>query len=75
MQLEQLTAGDTANPDCQVHLYDRDTEVYHRQPCPAALASASGVFEVEIASGDRASLQTTLAGQAARAETTADLLQ
>lgn len=26
---------------CQVHLYDRRTEVYHRQPCPQALAAAN----------------------------------
>ncbi|MEA1053638.1 hypothetical protein U5801_28095 [Lamprobacter modestohalophilus] len=25
---------------CQVHLFDRDTAVYHRQPCPDALAGA-----------------------------------
>ncbi|MFP4494324.1 MAG: TolB family protein, partial [Halochromatium sp.] len=26
---------------CQVHLYDRSSEVYHRQACPAALAESS----------------------------------
>lgn len=40
--LEQSAA---AHPNgvntCQVHLYDRRTQVYHRQPCPAALANAS----------------------------------
>ncbi|MBK5941009.1 TolB family protein [Halochromatium roseum] len=39
--LEQRWGADATNPDCQVHLYDRETEVYHRQPCPAASASPS----------------------------------
>ncbi|NEX18578.1 MAG: hypothetical protein C1943_18770 [Halochromatium sp.] len=46
--LEHPAVGDAANPDCQVHLYDRETEVYHRQLCPDALASEEtsvrGVF-------------------------------
>ncbi|MEA1052915.1 hypothetical protein U5801_24355 [Lamprobacter modestohalophilus] len=27
---------------CQVHLHDRETEVYHRQVCPESLATAGG---------------------------------
>ncbi|NEX18574.1 MAG: hypothetical protein C1943_18745 [Halochromatium sp.] len=46
--LEHRAVGDAMKPDCQVHLYDRETEVYHRQLCPDALASEKtsvrGVF-------------------------------
>ncbi|MCF8004503.1 MAG: hypothetical protein K9L32_09915, partial [Chromatiaceae bacterium] len=34
----QVMSQDETN--CQVHLYDRETEVYHRQPCPGKLATA-----------------------------------
>ncbi len=34
---EYLSQAETM---CQVHIYDRRTEVYHRQPCPEALAAA-----------------------------------
>ncbi|MEA1053114.1 thrombospondin type 3 repeat-containing protein [Lamprobacter modestohalophilus] len=36
--VEERAIGDA---QCQVHLFDLGTEVYHRQPCPAALAEAS----------------------------------
>jgi hypothetical protein len=42
--LEEAVWGLAADADetrrCQVHLYDRATQVYHRQPCPAPLADA-----------------------------------
>jgi hypothetical protein len=34
-------AADTAEPSCQVHVYDRDTAWYRRTPCPDALAADS----------------------------------
>ena len=37
--LEQ--ASSTEGSDCRVHLYDRATEVYHRQVCPEPLATAA----------------------------------
>lgn len=37
--LEQEQLDQTLN--CQVHIFDRDTEAYHRQPCPQALTSAT----------------------------------
>ncbi|NEX18481.1 MAG: hypothetical protein C1943_18250 [Halochromatium sp.] len=40
--LEQKALGAADAPRaCQIHLYDRTTQVYHRQPCPPALAEAS----------------------------------
>lgn len=36
--VEERAIGDA---QCQVHLFDLSTEVYHQQPCPAALAEAS----------------------------------
>jgi hypothetical protein len=36
--VEERAIGDA---QCQIHLFDLGTEVYHRQPCPAALAAAS----------------------------------
>ncbi|MEA1052903.1 endonuclease/exonuclease/phosphatase family protein [Lamprobacter modestohalophilus] len=41
--LEHSAVSDDLNPDCQVHLYDRATEVYHRQVCPPDIASPSRV--------------------------------
>ncbi|MCF8017330.1 MAG: right-handed parallel beta-helix repeat-containing protein [Chromatiaceae bacterium] len=37
--LEQDVSG--AAVACHVHLYDRASQVYHRQPCPTALAESS----------------------------------
>lgn len=37
--LEQVMSPEET--DCQVHFYDRDTELYHRQPCPETLATAT----------------------------------
>ena len=34
-------AADTAEPMCQVHVYDRDTGRYRRAPCPSELAADS----------------------------------
>jgi Tol biopolymer transport system component len=31
----------TKTSDCQVHIYDRETDLYHRQPCPEVLANSS----------------------------------
>jgi hypothetical protein len=39
--LEHRLGAAEPSGDCQVHLYDRDTQVYHRQPCPEALARAA----------------------------------
>lgn len=41
----------TAVPECQVHLYDRQTEVYHRQPCPAALAASTELIRPRFVAG------------------------
>ncbi|MCF8002622.1 MAG: DUF1566 domain-containing protein [Chromatiaceae bacterium] len=54
--LEQTRSEIGETPECQVHLYDRDTEVYHRQACPDALASEEaslrGVFSEDAQSLD-----------------------
>ncbi|MCF7979036.1 MAG: hypothetical protein K9L82_13655, partial [Chromatiaceae bacterium] len=39
--LEHSAFSDDANFGCQVHIYDRDTEVYQRQVCPESLTTAA----------------------------------
>lgn len=36
---QRLDPAEDTDPWCRVHLYDRATEVYHRQVCPEALAN------------------------------------
>lgn len=60
--LEQVASEESG--DCHVHLYDRTTEVYHRQPCPARLAEQSETAR-PIFSPDARSLDWLLPGQPA----------
>ncbi|MEA1052574.1 hypothetical protein U5801_22595, partial [Lamprobacter modestohalophilus] len=46
--LEESVSEDEAQ--CQVHIYERATEVYHRQQCPAALAESSDQARMVFAS-------------------------
>ena len=58
--LEQATS--TGEAGCQVHLYDRATQVYHRQPCPQTLAESSELARpVFTSAGDQ--IQWFLPGQ------------
>ncbi|NEX15358.1 MAG: hypothetical protein C1943_01660 [Halochromatium sp.] len=40
LEVQEQGQGEQEDQRCQVHLYDRQTAVYQRQPCPDALAAA-----------------------------------
>ncbi|MEA1053386.1 hypothetical protein U5801_26800, partial [Lamprobacter modestohalophilus] len=48
---------------CQVHVYDRDTSVYHRQVCPAELRDAATTAR-PLFSAEADALNWVLPGQA-----------
>lgn len=57
--LEQLTDAETASPSettCWVHVYDRNTKVYHRQACPPALSDAAEQARPTFSAEDKALL-------------------
>lgn len=48
--LEHSADSNGEPPDCQVQIYQRDTEVYHRQPCPEPVPTASDSFRLSFSS-------------------------
>ncbi|NEX16856.1 MAG: hypothetical protein C1943_09565 [Halochromatium sp.] len=64
---ETVTAGEGVTQHggqrCQLHLYERSTQRYHLQPCPAALAEASDQARLSFSPNGEAIL-CSLPGQA-----------